>query len=451
MLVLLVRPDQPEVESERKRIGLRHQPVGLLCLATVLDKAGFDVRIVDEVLRESTEKEILKQKPDVVGISVPSRFFRRSCEITRFAHDHGAMVILGGPHPTAMPEQSLEESEADAVVVGEGEYTLMELLTTKDWHNVRGILFKENGRIVRTPPRPLIENLDELPLPNRRLLRLERYRLDSELGHYVPRSDRLIRLMATRGCPYQCTFCATHSIFGRRVRFRSPENVVEEIRQCVKDFNAHNFAFIDDTMTVKHSYTIELCEAILRSGLRIRWSCLSRVGVNDDVLKLMRRAGCVMLGFGIESGSPVVLEWIKKEIDIPEVIDTLRRVKKHGFVTKTFWIVGLPREGEPEYRESVELAKKLNPDFLLPCVFLPLPGSEEYERVVKMELESNWDRITRAYNDSGIARARQRRFLRQFYFRPGYLKNVIRHLCGPSVRQYIGILRAFVLEGFKSM
>jgi len=447
MLVLLVRPDRPDVESERKRVGLRHQPLGLLYLATAAHGAGFDVEIVDEVLGENAERRIEQLRPDWVGITVASRLFRRSCEIARFAKARGARVVLGGPHPTALPEHSLVESGADVVVIGEGEQTFVELLTTCQWDRVRGLCFNRDGRVVKTESRPPIEDLDRLPIPNRQLLRLQRYRSDSELGHYVPRGDRLIRLMATRGCPYRCTFCAGHAVFGRRVRFRSTESVVEEIRQCVADFDAHHFSFIDDTLTVQPDYATELCERLIRSRLRVRWSCLSRVGLDDRMLGLMRRAGCVMLGFGIESGSRTVLEWIRKEIDPAVAMDTIRRARRHGLVTKTFWIVGLPKEGEREYRESLLLAKRLGSDFAIPSVFLPLPGSEEFDRMQRAGLETDPNRIISVSSDEGESRRRQRRFLREFYLRPAYLYSVLRHLCGASIRQHLALLWAFLKEG----
>ena len=225
---MLVRPDIVEhhldTRESHKRLGESNQPMGLLYLGTALKNAGLDVLICDEIVEDNCIEMLDTFKPDFLGITVTSPMWERAKEIVKEAKSRGVKVILGGPHINYKPEVCLEESNADAVCIGEGEETIVEWIE-KNPKDVLGIAFRDGNETKINPPRPVNNDLDSMPIPDRKLIDLSKYTRDEEFGWPLPlRGRQIFRVFSSRGCPYHCTFCASWRIFGRRIRYRSEEN-----------------------------------------------------------------------------------------------------------------------------------------------------------------------------------------------------------------------------------
>jgi anaerobic magnesium-protoporphyrin IX monomethyl ester cyclase len=423
--ILLVRPDLIDSPDSLWGLGLRHVPLGLLYLGTALDRAGHRVLFSDEIAGDNALDDVARLSVDMVGITISSPLEARAARIARRAKAAGATVVIGGPHATIYPERSLRETGADLAVLGEGERSIVELASGAAPETVPGVAFLRDGALVVTPPREVLAELDTIPLPDRSLLDLSKYARDTEYGLETAPGGRLMRVMSSRGCASHCSFCARHRIFSRSPRYRSAENVVEEIREGVQRHGVNSVVFMDDTFTQEPAHAEAVSRAILDARLPIQWAAITRVGMPKDLLRLMHRAGCRLVELGVESGSPRILEGIKKGITVEEVVRTFRESREVGLKTKAFFMVGLPGETRRDFELSVALAQRLNPDFLCLQIFLPLPGSEIYDRLHPDEA---------AYLDRTFVRTPNRRherlfheFLLRFYLRPRYAPVVARN------------------------
>jgi anaerobic magnesium-protoporphyrin IX monomethyl ester cyclase len=424
---MLVRPDIIEhhldTRESHKRLGESNQPMGLLYLGTALKNAGIDVQVCDEIVEDNSVDLLDTFKPDFLGITVTSPMWERAKEIVREAKSRGVKVILGGPHLNYQPERCLEESNADAVCIGEGEETIVEWIN-KDPNDVPGIIFRDDDKIKVNPPRPVNNDLDNIPIPDRSLIDLSKYTKDEEFGWPLPlRGRQIFRVFSSRGCPYHCTFCASWRIFGRRIRYRSEENVLKEIRECKELYGAEYVMFIDDTFTMNTARMRRICSGL--KDMKIHWACYSRVGIPEEDLKIMKDSGCEMIGFGVEHGSLKVLRNIKKAIT-PEVIEeTFRICRKIRLPAKANWMVGLPGENEEDFRESLEFAKRLNPPFIMLSILIPLPGSEVYDKLqVDPAYLPGINSVSYFHSDDPTIQRRHSTFIREYYLRLGYLLNL---------------------------
>ncbi|MBN1232375.1 MAG: radical SAM protein [Candidatus Coatesbacteria bacterium] len=428
MRFLLIRPDIKEIHLDTRdsteRLGDLHQPLGLLYLGTSLQNCGAEVKICDEIVEDDPFAFIEEFKPEYLGITVTTPMFERTIQIVKFAKERGIKVILGGPHITPQPEKTLQESGADAVCYGEGETTIVEWIT-KPPSEVLGIAYMENGNVKLNPPRPLAEDLDAIPIPDRNLLNIKKYLNDEEFGWPLRKGRQVFRIFSSRGCPFQCTFCASWRTFGRKIRFRSAANLLEEIKLSLEKFDVNHFMFIDDTLTEDRKRLREICEGMKKIG-NIYWSCYSRVGLSLEELTLMKESGCELIGFGVEHGSPKVLKLIKKAITREKVEETFKLVKKAGIPSKAFFMVGLPGEDEEEFKISLDFAKKLNAPFVWISILIPLPGTEIYENYQSSsDFLAEVNRLSYFHTDNPVISKRHAKFIREYYLRPGYLLNLL--------------------------
>lgn len=439
--LLLIRPDLVGTPYAMRKFRVQHQPLGLLSLAaTAEQKSEVDVRIADEIVGDDTFKEIDSYRPDFVGLSVPTTLFKRADLIAEYAKKRGAKVIFGGPHCSALPRQSLEDSVADVVVYGEGDYTLPRLLTESDWTSIQGIVYRKNGEILQNPCAPPIEDLDALPLPARHLLNLRKYAHDAEFGFHVPYRDNMMRIFASRGCSHFCSFCGRHVVFTRNTRFRSAESLKDEILQYQKEYHSQSIMFMDDTFTESETHCVGVSEMLLENNIKLNWGCFSRVRIKKEILQLMKRAGCKMIEFGIESGSPRMLKKIRKNISTDQIAETYRYVRELGIKTKAFFIIGLPGETEDDYKKSLELACKVNPNYVLLTVFVPLPGSELFDEL-KIDVNELYGKSW-FYPDDPVLRRRYKMFLLKYYFRPTYMKLFLKSLTTSEIRYFVNMFFA---------
>lgn len=384
--------------------GGKAPPLNLGYLAAYVrqQRRYYDISILDaEVLGmtfEKIEAHIKKEKPDVIGITSSTPAFLSALRISRICKDVDAniKVILGGIHPSAFPIQTASEKSIDFVVVGEGELTFLDLLDAIEkkngYQDISGIAYRDDGIVIQNRPRQLIENLDTLPFPARDLMQNELYS--------PPPTKRVSTFKATsltsaRGCPYNCNFCSAHVIWTRRYRFRNAENVVDEMEYCVSNFGIREFAITDELFALNRDKALTFCEEILNRGLNIAWVCMSRAGqVDEELLKMMKRAGCKEISFGLESGDE---EMLSKIIHKKSTLDTARQtiglVKKVGIRTHASYMIGNIGETERTIRKTIEFAKELNTDVAAFFIASPLPGTELYEQALKLgyiRKDANW-------------------------------------------------------------
>lgn len=316
--------------------------------------------------------------PDVVGISAKSQNFAAARMTARLLKRLGAgiPVVMGGPHPSMIGAQLLNYPEIDIGVRGEGEVTITEILGALDREEpldaVRGIVFRKNGAVVETPPREYIPDLDVLEFPHR------------IAPHVLKDYDRypvsaFEYIFATRGCSYNCFFCGSRKIWSRKVRFRSVGNVVEEILG-LRGMGLTYVHFDDDTFGVTRAYIRELCRALIEHCPGLRWSCELHVRlVEDEIVSLMKEAGCYSIQIGIESGNNEILAAMKKHITIEEAYDACETIKRNGIEVKAFFIVGFPQETEETLRDTARAMRKIKCDRLSYSIFTPYPGTEAYD------------------------------------------------------------------------
>jgi len=252
---------------------------------------------------------------------------------------------------------------------------------TCDLKPIKGLVWRDGDEVVVNPDRPFIRNLDDLPLPRHELLPLEKYRAPLVRGNYA-------FVVTSRGCPGNCQFCIKHVSYGRSVRFRSPENILAELEMLV-GLGVRDVHMYADLFTISREQVVGLCELILERGLRLRWTCNSRVDfVDPEMLRLMRRAGCWMISWGIESGSEEVLRHARKGITLDQVEQALRWSREAGIRNWGYFIIGLPGETEETIRETIRLAKRLPLHLALFHIAAPYPGSPLFFEVV----EQGWFR-----------------------------------------------------------
>jgi anaerobic magnesium-protoporphyrin IX monomethyl ester cyclase len=348
--------------SVRHLSGKGHQRY-MTCLA---DPRASIWQEAEEVLRE--------QAPGVVGLSLKSASLASGRIVARIAKrlDPKCLVVAGGPHPTVAPDQILADGNFDLCVLGEGERTLVELLCRlaegQDVRDVPGVAAR--GR--RAAPRELMANLDDLPRPGDwapvALLDHGRYPAKA-LGH----------LMATRGCPQQCTYCASHTLWSRRPRFRSPADVVAELR----GFQAQGIDrvhFDDDTFGIKPAYLREVCQAMVQGCPGLGWSCETHARLISEVnLASMKRAGCHTIQLGIESGSERILKAVRKGFSIGQALEACRLIKRRGLRLEVFIMAGFPQETEESLRETMNLVRELDCDKVIFSLFTPHPGTADHK------------------------------------------------------------------------
>jgi radical SAM superfamily enzyme YgiQ (UPF0313 family) len=426
--VTLVNPAAPSGATMHLPFAL----LGLGYLAAVLEKNQYEVDVIDcQVLKLSFEefrREIGKRQPNIVGITSTTLTYKSGLKLAKIAKEvhPDCLTVMGGPHVTFWDDKALEECpELDVVVRREGENTFLELAQRaeagKSHHDVKGLTCRKDGRIVRNPDRPYIENLDELPFPARHLWPMDKLR----------EYEDILYLATSRGCVYWCEFCATVRMHGRKYRMRSPENVVDELEYLHKTFNVKKFTFCDDAFTVDQSRTEKLCSEIMRRGLKIEWNCGTRVDmITKELLLKMKEAGCISVWFGVESGSQKVLDCMNKGISTEQTLRSLSWVREVGLKPVPNVILGFPGETKETAWETIKFVERISPDDVgFYNVATPFPGTPMYDLVK----EKGWLRITDfdkydtttpvfetpLLSMSEMERLREAAF-HHFYLRPGY-------------------------------
>lgn len=397
MRVAIIAPPYPLEEAPAP-------PLGVTYVAAACEDTGAQVRIFDYIVSRYSEEKLRAQlaefDPQVVGITSVTLNFLAAAGIISTVKRLNPRIItmMGGPHVSFTARDVLAAYPGiDLIVIGEGEGTLKELLPLvareDKWGEVRGIAFRREDRVVVTPPRELIADLDAIPLPARHLLPLSRYQA---LGYSIS-------IITSRGCPYNCIFCVGRRMVGNRVRLRSPELVVDEIEQILS-YGITRINVADDLFVAKKSRVLAICAEIGKRGLRFDWSAFARVNTVDrEILQAMREAGCDAVSFGVESGNQEILDRIGKSITKDMVRQAVGLCRETGIIPHTSFMVGLPGETRETLAETRAFAKSLGS--LYGYHFLaPFPGTPVRERVSDYDLEILTDDWNRYDANSAIVR-----------------------------------------------
>lgn len=410
----------------------RYFPLGLAYLAAALQKDGHDVLIYDadanvnpskmdftrleesypsylksvkddnhHIWQEMRER-IANFRPDIVGISVWTTFAASAFKIASLCkeYDKTMPVVMGGPHISLKYDEVMKICpDVDFLIKGEGEKTFSELANVMEdkqekasdpFRNIKGISYRWNGAIVHNPPREFIEDLDSLPFPARDLL----------LNKDSYNSEDMGLLMSSRGCPYNCSYCATE-IWKRRVRYHSVDYVIEDIKHVIKNFKTKQFTFKDDSFTVNRNRVLKLCDRLIEEDIGINWDCNTRVDlINEELLRKMKVAGCNSIKVGIETGSERVLKLINKKTTLSQAKVAARLFRKADIHWTGYFMMGIPSETKEEVYQTLNFMKELKPDFASFSVYEPFPGTDLFKIGLEKSLVQNERTLNDFYNIS---------------------------------------------------
>jgi anaerobic magnesium-protoporphyrin IX monomethyl ester cyclase len=329
---------------------------------------------------------VKKFSPDAVGITMLTGTSKSSENIARLVKewDEDVKIVVGGTHPTLLPLEMVKKDCFDYAITYEGEYPFLELMGGEKEDCIKNLVYLDGkGKPVMNEKRPLIENLDELPFPARDLF----------IGNH--KHVEYGAIITGRGCPYQCTFCASRKIWGLRTRYRSVANVLDEIEEVYHAYRAKVFNFRDDTFTIDQKRAQEICKGIVDMGLDIRWMCDTRVNLlKKETLEWMKKAGCARVRLGIESGSDRILELCKKGITREQVFRAASILKEVGLDYTAYLMIGFPTETDEDVRQTIELAKKIDARYYSLSIAAPYYGTEIYDYFAKEGRalpEENWE------------------------------------------------------------
>ena len=379
--VLLINP------PESGRGDYSTPPLGLLYIAAVLKKDGIGVELIDGYLAgwQGIEKRLDGYRPTIVGITCHTYSRAKALKVARLVKEKapGALVVFGGAHATIMHRQILEHYPyVDVAVRGEGERTFLEICQARPLGQIDGIAYREGGQIRINPDRKLIANLDELPFPAWEMVDLSKYPPDGS-GVYngidIGR-EPCVPVVFSRGCIGSCIFCCDKALW-KRWRRRSAANMADELELLAKKYGVRRITFNDDLFTADRRAAMEVCEEIIKRGIRVVFEITSRVDtLNEDLLKALKKAGCFKICFGIESASPELLERMKKETDVEAAAHAIELTKSMGIRTSALLIAGNVGETRQTINQTIDFLNRTSPDEIgLANGLRILPGTELYE------------------------------------------------------------------------
>ncbi len=426
--ILLMTTAPPEKDTWYH--GKRLPPIGLMYVASALEKAGFTVQMLDNYLMNKPAQEfeqlIANLNPLMVGITCGSATFARCVETAEIIKKTKpeCTVVVGGWHASYLPETLLAHPAIDYVVMGEGERAITQLakaLVNDDLTQasaVPGVACRGNSGTILNPS-VFIENMDEIPYPARHLLPLEQYDRTIEFLDAKPADVMSI----SRGCVFNCGFCETRKLWGNICRGFSPQRVIGEIEDLMSRFGTKGIYFINDNFTLRKEKTKELCNLMIEKKLNLEWVCDTRIDlVDDELLSLMSKAGCKVIWFGVESGSEKVLQRIGRNTKPEQVKNAFKLCKKHGIKTACSFMLGLPDETLADMELSLKFAKKLDPDYCMFNIFIAYPDSKLYNEMLQSGKYTKLDDYLLSVKtdefDFESLKAVQWRFFKSFHMAP---------------------------------
>tara|TARA_Y100000310_G_scaffold340225_1_gene435273 strand:+ start:1769 stop:3217 length:1449 start_codon:yes stop_codon:yes gene_type:complete len=366
-------------------------PILLCYAATLLKENGYDVKYIDSVIQDfdlqRTLDEVGAFSPDVIFIETATPTYAYDLKVVeKIKERFDVKVLMAGSHVTKFPEKTVENSKVDVVIKGEMDQITLNVVNAikkkTSLEKVKGICFMKDDDVVNNEPAELVKDLDTLPFPDRDLIPHQWY----IEGHV--RNFPFTFVMAARGCPNKCTFCLwPHVYYGHSVRVRSPKNVVDELEWLIKRYGMEEVFFDEGTFNISKKRVVEFCDEVIRRDVNIVWSCSGRVDCVDlEMLQLMKKAGCKLICYGIESANPRTLEKTNKKIDIGQTERAVRLTKLAGIVCHVNLMVGFPWETKAEMDNTINFGLKLEADTVQYSLVFPHPGSEMYDQAI----ENDW-------------------------------------------------------------
>lgn len=395
----------------RTRDGSLMPPLGLGYLAAVLEQAGYSVDLFDMQAEEGRGPDLVrlirKRQPQVVGIGTMVNTYRNGLRIAQLIKENSptTKVVIGGPQATFLVKETLSCPAVDVLARYEGEETMIELMRhfegdEPSLDSIRGIAFRRGDRIYQTEPRPLIADLDSLPVPARHLFKMDLYGLAT--------------VFTARGCPSRCVFCAANALYpDLPYRARSPQLVVGEIEGMVKEYNLESFFIADDTFTLRPERAMEICDLIIERKLNAKWLCEARVNtMTPELARKLAEAGCMEVQYGVETGNPEIMKLIRKGISLEQVEEVVNYTQSTGLNVVCSFIIGFPWDTRETVQQTLDFGHRLS-QMGAPlwdggqsgrgrvmagfAPLTPLPGTYVYEHAEELGirfLTQDWDRYT---------------------------------------------------------
>jgi len=451
MKILLINPPYTNFEG-MKESGGHMMSLGLAYLASYLRKnTNCQISILDTEVRglnyQEIKQEIKKGDADIIGITCLTPVMPHVFKIAKIIKEEinpKSVIVAGGIHPTALPEETIKNPFIDFVVVGEGEITLYELVKAIEekecnFKKINGLYFKQNNIIISTPPRELISDIDEIPFPARDLF-------DLDLYYNAPTkkvsSEPAGPILTSRGCAFNCIHCISRKIWKRTPRFRSIPNIMKELEECVYKFGIKEINIYDDTFTLNQDRAMKICDEIIKRKLDIFWVSFSRVNtISEKLAKKMYEAGCRKISFGLESGSQKILDLMRKQATIEMGKKAVKTITKQGILAHASFMFGNLGETEKTIKETIKFAKSLPLDNATFFITSPVPGTDLYEIAKKegfINENTKWEEFAPLTNTPPILVQRniskerlvywQKKAFREFYLRPKYFFHKIKQL-----------------------
>lgn len=450
---LYIREDRCQTPIEDLKTVALRPPIDLLYAAAGFIQGGAECIVKDYPAIskgwDDFKNDIESILPDYVVLSITTPSIEEDLKaaeiVSKVSKTIGKKIytIAKGAHFNILHEETLKKFPSlDIVLRGEYEITCKEIAEGKPLSEIFGISFRDNNNnIITTPPRDFINNLDEIPFP-------PRYLIDNSLYVRPDTMEPQTTIVTNRGCPFNCIFCLANQVAGRKNRRRSPENIIAEIKECIEKYNIKNFLFRSDLFTATKQWTIELCEKIIKEQLNIKWGCNSRVDtIDEELLQVMKKAGCWIIAYGIESGDQNSLDKMNKKTDLLKAENAIRLTHKAGINSSIYLLFGFPWDTNESLQKSVDFACKLNPDFLEIFYVYPFPGTDLYKKVVNENLLKNGEIPKSAYSSPAMPSHSlsideltqwRRKALRQFLLRPSYIVRTLAKCRSPKVlKNYI--------------
>lgn len=433
--VLLIYPPSPVINREDRCQQPTKEllvipplpPTDLMYLASIAENCGFEAIIRDYSQGGNFEADLKEIQPNYLVANIATPTFKSDMMAVQLAKEivpSICTIVKGAPFLTYNTNTIYENPFIDYVIMGEAELTLKDILDGVPDNEILGICYRENFQPVKNDKRPFIDNLDILPFPARHLV-------DNSIYRRPDNGKVQAVIKVARGCPFHCFFCLATPVSGAKVRTRSPENIVAELKECVEKYNIKNFLFWSDIFNFNREWTLELCQKIIESGLKITWSSNTRADTMDDEMaKMMYKSGCRLVSIGVESGSQKMLDNIGKKITLDDIRNTVKILKKNKIKIYNYFVIGLPWETEETVEETIKFAIELDSNFISFYTATPLPGTKYFAYAMLNKLvDGNLD-FRSAYYEPVVRSehlSKERIFelhkqaVKRFYLRPKFI------------------------------
>lgn len=388
-----------EDEKEQK-IMKPYPPLGLLYVSAYLNQNGIDNNVYDSTFYSFNEQLTFIEEKQPKVISIYTNLMTK-LNVIKLIHiltsnkKYGSpKIVLGGPDITYNVENYLLLN-VDFLVIGEGEETMSELynaiVNKEPYNKIQGIAYQENGQVIKTPPRIKIKDISELPTPNRAAIPVEKYLETWKTNH----GQSSMTVSTQRGCPYTCKWCST-AVYGQSYRRRPANLVAEELKMLKNNYNPDTIWFVDDVFTVSHKWIKSFHEEVLKQNAVIPFECITRAErLNDEVLQLLKEAGCYRIWIGAESGSQKIVDAMDRRVDINVVKSAIQKTNALGMETGTFIMLGYPGENEEDINKTVKYLKAANPTHFTITIAYPIKGTSLYNDIEdKITVQPDWNSST---------------------------------------------------------